>query len=105
MKNIVQVDDDTYANVIKEERLVFLHFWTEWCRPCRVLQPVLEELAETYPELVIAKINADESETVMDEYGVETVPTLILFERGEPINVFTGKVPYPTLDREVSKHV
>lgn len=104
MASIVEVDDDSYEAVIEDERLVLLYFRAEWCGPCRVLDPVLEDLTEEFPSLVIATIDADESETAMDAYGVESIPTLILFERGEPVDVFTGKVPYPTFANRLQRY-
>lgn len=65
---------------------------------------MLEELAEEHPALTVAKIDADESDEAMDEFGVQSLPTMILFERGEPVEAFAGKVPYPKLERAVEEH-
>jgi len=104
MKHATDVDDDSYEAVIEDEELVLLYFRAEWCGPCRVLDPILEKLVEEFQSLVIATIDADESETAMAAYGVESVPTLILFERGEPVDVFTGTVPYPTFANRLRQY-
>lgn len=101
---IVHVDDDTYEQAV-DDGLVLLDFWAEWCGPCKALEPVVEDLVERHPELTVAKIDADQSEAAMDEFGVQSIPTMILFERGRPVEVFAGKVPYPKLERAVEKHV
>lgn len=100
---IVHVNDDTYEAAI-EEGLVLLDFWAEWCGPCKALEPVVEDLVGEYPELTVAKVNADENEATMDEFGVQSIPTMILFKRGNPVEVFAGKVPYPKLERAIQDH-
>lgn len=100
---IVHVDDEMYEETVADG-LVLLDFWAEWCGPCQALEPVVEELVEEYPELTVAKIDADENEEAMDEFGVQSIPTMIIFKRGQPVEVFAGKVPYPKLERAVDEH-
>lgn len=100
---IVRVDDETYEQAV-DDGLVLLDFWAEWCGHCKALEPVVEELVESYPELTVAKVDADENEAAMDEFGVQSIPTMILFDRGQPVEVFAGKVPYPQLERAVETH-
>lgn len=103
LDRIVHVDDATYEEAVSDG-LVLLDFWAEWCGPCKALEPVIEDLVETYPGLTVAKIDADENEATMDEFGVQSIPTMILFKRGEPVEVFAGKVPYPKLERAIKEH-
>lgn len=103
-ERIVHVDDETYEDAV-DDGLVLLDFWAEWCGPCKALEPVLEDLVQEYSSLRIAKIDADESEAAMDDFGVQSIPTMLLFHHGEPVEVFAGKVPYPKLERAVEKHV
>lgn len=100
---IVDVDDDTYEEAVSDG-LVLLDFWAEWCGPCTALEPVIEDLVETHPGLTVAKIDVDENEAAMDEFGVQSIPTMILFDGGQPVEAFAGKVPYPKLERAVEKH-
>lgn len=100
---ITHVDDDTYERAVSDG-LVLLDFWAEWCGPCKALEPVVEELVEEHDRLTVAKIDADENEATMEEFGVRSIPTMILFKRGDPAEVFAGKVPYTELERAVEKH-
>lgn len=102
-ERITHVDDETYTDAVSDG-LVVLDFWAEWCGPCKALEPVIEELVEEYPRLTVAKIDADESDAAMDEFGVQSIPTMILFDDGEPVDVFAGKVPYPKLAQAIESH-
>ncbi|MDY6819297.1 MAG: thioredoxin family protein [Halobacteriales archaeon] len=103
-ENIVPVDDGDYEQTIENERLVLLYYWADWCGPCHALTPVLNELATEHPGLVIARLDADENETAVEDYGVESIPTMILFKNGEPVEVFVGKVPYAKLESGVENY-
>ncbi|MEF8783598.1 MAG: thioredoxin [Haloarculaceae archaeon] len=100
---ITHVDDETFEEAVSDG-LVILDFWAEWCGPCKALEPVIEELVEEYPRLRVAKIDADDNEAAMDNFGVRSIPTMILFKHGEPVEVFAGKVPYPKLARAIEAH-
>lgn len=102
-ERVVEADDETFEETV-EEGLVLLDFWAEWCGPCKAMEPVLEELVEEHPGLTLAKIDADENEAAMEEFGVRSVPTMILFREGQPVEVFAGKVAYPKLERAIEKH-
>lgn len=102
-ERIVHVGDDTYREAVSDG-LVILDFWAEWCGPCKALEPVIEDLVEEYPRLEVAKIDADENEAAMDEFGIQSIPTMILFKDGEPVEVFAGKVPYPKLEQALENH-
>jgi thioredoxin 1 len=100
---IVHVDDETYEAAISDG-LVLLDFWAEWCGPCKALEPVIEDLVAEHPDLTVAKVDADENDAAMDDFGVQSIPTMILFKRGEPVEAFAGKVPYPKLERAIENH-
>lgn len=88
---IVHVTDETFEdNVLKSEEPVLVDYWAEWCGPCKMIAPILEEIAEEYAgRLKIAKLNIDDNASTPPKYGIRGIPTLMLFKGG---NVEATKV-------------
>ena len=82
--HIINTTDATFTNdVLKSDKPVLLDFWAEWCGPCKMIAPILDELAGSYADRVkIAKINIDENPQTPPKYGIRGIPTLILFKNG-----------------------
>ena len=82
--HIINTSDATFANdVLKSEKPVLLDFWAEWCGPCKMIAPILDELAPAYADRVrIAKLNIDENPQTPPKFGIRGIPTLILFKNG-----------------------
>lgn len=78
------------TEVIKNEKPVLVDFWAPWCGPCRMLAPVIEEFAESADEVIVGKVNVDDSPELASAHGIATIPTLILFKNGEPVKRHSG---------------
>lgn len=87
-------DADFDDRVRRSDRPVLVDFWATWCPPCRFMEPVLQSLAEEYADRVtIAKLDVDANPRTAEAFGVQSIPTLILFQRGEPVQRLVGAQP------------
>ena len=93
--------DDFEAEVIKTSGKVLVDFWAEWCSPCRMIGPVLEELAGDYPAVKFVKLNVDEAPAVAQQFAVMNIPTILTFEGGEVKQRIVGAMPKLKLVEEL----
>jgi thioredoxin 1 len=102
MANLTEVTDANFqAEVIESESPVLVDFWAPWCGPCRVVAPVLEEIAAEREDLRIVKLNVDENQQTAASFDVLSIPTLILFRSGQPVKKVIGAYPKKKLEAEL----
>jgi len=100
----VATDDNFEGEVLKSDKPVLIDFWASWCGPCKAIGPVVEELAEKFKDSVkIMKLNVDENQKTAVNYGVRSIPTLILFKDGKVLDTLIGLVPKERLEDFVKK--
>ena len=107
MAKPLHVTDRTFdAEVLTSEIPVLTDFWAEWCSPCKMVAPILDEIAEEYDgELKIAKLDVDENSHTARRYGVKSIPTLILFTHGQPVERLVGAMPKEQLLSRIRPHL
>ena len=106
-EKIVTLDDATFDEHVKSSDVpVLVDFWAEWCGPCKMISPVLEEIAEEHAgKIRISKLNIDDNLDVTRRYEVMSIPTLILFKDGEPKARLIGAKPKGQLLQEISEYL
>ena len=87
----LQITDSDFMELIAGDKPVVVDFWAEWCGPCRMLGPVIEELADEFEgKVIICKMNVDENDEIPSEYGIRSIPTVLLFKNGILVDKHVG---------------
>ena len=102
----VELSDDTFKEVIRKYPLVVVDCWAEWCAPCRMVAPVVEELARDYRRrIVFGKLNVDSNAGTAQQYGIMGIPTLLVFKNGQLVNQIVGAMPRSMLEPKITQHL
>lgn len=92
--SVLTITQNNFENeVLKSNKPVLLDFWASWCGPCRMLSPVVDEIAEENPQIKVGKINVDEEGDLAASFGVMSIPTLVVIKNGQVVNQSVGVVP------------
>jgi len=102
-ENIVTLNDGTFNDAISADTPILVDFWAEWCGPCRVIAPVLEEIADEHAGLTIGKLNVDHNPMQAAQHDVMSIPTLILFQDGVEKKRIVGAAPKHRLLQELAE--
>ena len=89
----IKINKENFESVVKTNESVLLDFYAEWCGPCRMVGPILEEIARENPDITVGKINVDEESELAARFGVFSIPTLVVFKNGDPVNKSVGAKP------------
>ncbi len=102
MGKAIEITDSNFEQVIQSDKPVLVDFWAEWCGPCKMIGPVIEELAHDFEgKAVIGKVNVDNNPIMSSKYGVRSIPTLLVFKNGEVIDKQVGVVPKALLSKKL----
>lgn len=109
LKNIkepLNLDDPNFAQTINKYPLLLVDFWAPWCGPCRMMSPIIDQVGKEYiGKLVVGKVNVDENPNISGQFGISSIPTLILFKRGQVVNNIIGSVSKSRIDEMVKMHL
>jgi thioredoxin 1 len=101
-----EITDQDFEQLMSSDQPVFVDFWAPWCGPCRVVGPIVEELAPSYEgKAVITKMNVDENQNVPQKFGVTSIPTLMIFKNGQLVDRAVGAMPKMMLQKFIDKNI
>ena len=104
VKPVELTDKDFADEVLQSDTPVLVDFWAEWCGPCRVLGPVIESLSDEYDgQVKVAKVDVDANQQVAMQFGIRSIPTVVLFDKGQVVDTFVGVRPKSDYDASLQK--
>ncbi len=102
----VEVTDATFNETVQSHRLVVIDCWAAWCGPCRMIAPIIEELAREYAgKMVFGKLDVDKNRVVSMQYQIMSIPTLMVFSHGKLVDRITGALPKPVLKAQITRYL
>ena len=102
----VEITDSNFEEVLNTDKPVLVDFWAEWCGPCRMITPIVKEMAFEYDgKAVIGKVDVDNNPTVAAKFGIRSIPTLLIFKHGDIVDKQIGAVPKSILSEKLNKQL
>lgn len=100
---VIDIKEEKFKDIVlNSEKRVLVDFNADWCGPCKMLRPILDEIAKTNDEIEIVSVNIDDNEELAKEYGVMSIPCLVLFEKGKEIDRSVGLIPKKKIEEFIS---
>lgn len=105
-KNVVEITDANFSDVTGQPGLSMVDFWAVWCGPCRMVAPIVEQLAADYAgQVTVGKLDVDNNQRSAAQFNVRSIPTILFFKDGQMVDQVIGAVPRPALEAKIKQHL
>ena len=107
MSNVIELNDSNFeSEVVKSDKPVLVDFWAEWCGPCKMIAPSVEKISEEYSDkLKVGKLDVDSNPNISSTFGIRSIPTLLIFKNGTPVDQIVGAVSKDVISSKVDNHI
>ena len=107
MSNIIETDDSNFeSEVLKSDIPVIVDFWAPWCGPCKAIAPILEQISDEQGDKIkIVKVNVDDNQKYAADFGIRSIPTLLIFNKGELKNQIVGSIPKAEIEKFIVEEI
>jgi len=102
---VMELNSDKFQQFVENHDVVLVDFWAPWCAPCLLLTPIIEELEKEMEGVVFAKLNVDDNQEIAREFGIMSIPTLMIFKRGEMADMVVGVMAKDALRERIERHM
>jgi thioredoxin 1 len=106
IKEPITLSDSNFKNEVSKYPILLIDFWAPWCGPCRMISPMIEQLAREYTgKVVFGKVNIDENRMITQSFGIQSIPTMIIFKNGKAVDIIVGAIPKVQLEIRLHQQV
>ena len=102
--DVIDLNESTFDQVVSSDTPTLVDFWAEWCGPCRMMHPIFTRLAKKYTKIRFARLNVDQSQSIAMRFGVQAIPTFIMFKSGLPVDKMIGAIGEPGIHMICQKY-
>lgn len=101
----IVLNENNFDEEISKPELAVVDFWAEWCMPCKIMAPIIEELAKEYPEILFGKVNVDENPILANRFSIQAIPTFLIFKKGKIVDRLVGALPKHAFKKVVTSYL
>jgi thioredoxin len=101
----IKITIENFKDIISSNNLVLIDFWADWCQPCKIMEPIINELSKEFNNVVFGKVNVDEEPAIAQSFGIMSIPTFILFKNGKPQEILVGARPKRDFENLIKRYI
>lgn len=106
MIHIITEDSPSFKDIINQDKVTLVDFWAEWCKPCKILGPIIDKLSQEMGESInVVKIDVDTNPLISKEFGIRNIPTCLIFKSGEIVDKTVGAIPLTHIKEKLNKYI